>query len=135
MPEAAVTLFASVPSDAIPLNRCPAIAGVPFARGALRDVCLLGARRPDGSAMPIQAQALDYWTDGSVRWALVSLQIGTSTTHGPVAECGAVQHGSHNAVGSPSSARSPGPWVAFVLGTPKTAHTFPLWVVTTHSTR
>jgi len=88
MPEAAVTLFASVPADAIPLNRCPAIAGVPFARGTLRDVRLLGARRPDGSALPIQAQALDYWTDGSVRWALVSLQIETSTTHGPVAEIG-----------------------------------------------
>ena len=88
MPVDVVTLFASGSADAVPLNRCPVVVGVPFARGACRDVRALGARRPDGSAIPIQARALDQWADGSVRWALVSLQVDIRAG-GPVAEIGA----------------------------------------------
>jgi PcRGLX-like N-terminal RIFT barrel domain len=88
MPVDVVTLFASGHTDALPLNRCPVVVGVPFPRSRCHDVRLLGARRPDGSAIPIQARALDYWADGSVRWALVSLQIDTNAVEEPVAEIG-----------------------------------------------
>lgn len=88
MPQDVVTLFASGSADAVPLKGCPITLGVPFARGACRDATALGARRPDGASIPMQARALDRWADGSVRWALVSLQVDV-VTDGPVAEIGA----------------------------------------------
>jgi hypothetical protein len=88
MPVDFVTVFASTHADALPLNRCPVVVSVPFARGRCHDVRILGARRPDGSAIAIQARALDHWADGSVRWALVSLQIDTEAAEEPIAELG-----------------------------------------------
>jgi hypothetical protein len=56
---------------------------VPFARGRCRDVSALGARRPDGTPVPIQCRALDRWGDGSVRWALVDLYLDVSSAVDP----------------------------------------------------
>jgi hypothetical protein len=65
----------------------PVSVGVPFARGILRDASALGARRRDGSALPIQIRTLDRWSDGSIRWALLDLCAEPSATD-PVVEIG-----------------------------------------------
>jgi hypothetical protein len=46
----------------------PATASVPLPRGRLEDPGTTWLARPDGSAVPSQARALDHWPDGSVRW-------------------------------------------------------------------
>lgn len=87
MPENTVTLYASESPGAVSHNSCPVVIGIPFGRGVCADPASLGARRTDGTAMPLQARALDRWPDGSVRWALADLQIDTRGA-GPVAEIG-----------------------------------------------
>ena len=52
----------------------PVTFGVPFARGALTDAGRLTLRRTGGDDVPMGAQVLDRWPDGSVRWALVDLR-------------------------------------------------------------
>jgi PcRGLX-like N-terminal RIFT barrel domain len=48
-------------------------SGVPFARGAVKDVKKLSVS-VDGKAVPAQFEALARWDDGSVRWALLDCQ-------------------------------------------------------------
>ncbi|MCT8003814.1 Tat pathway signal sequence domain protein [Sphingomonas sanguinis] len=43
--------------------------GLAWPRGALRRIELLGARREDGSAIPVQSWPLAYWPDGSIKWS------------------------------------------------------------------
>src|SRR5262245_14699125 len=65
----------------------PVTVGVPFARGAIRETAALGARRRDGSALPIQIRTLDRWGDGSIRWALIDLCAEPAATN-PAVEIG-----------------------------------------------
>lgn len=65
----------------------PVTVGLPLARGLCQDAATLGARRRDGSPLPVQARALDRWGDGSIRWALVDLCIDPSGAQ-PVVEIG-----------------------------------------------
>ncbi|HOX04824.1 MAG TPA: hypothetical protein PK280_00365 [Planctomycetota bacterium] len=56
--------------------RTPAVVttGVPFARGELKDVAKL-AVKAGGKALPAQFLKTVAWDDGSVRWALVDVQV------------------------------------------------------------
>ncbi len=81
----------SIPRTAtaiLPVRRCPIVVGVPFAPGACRDVSTLGARRPDGTPLPLQVRVLDRWSDDSIRWALISLQVDADAAGEQVAEIG-----------------------------------------------
>ena len=49
-------------------------SGVPFAKGAVKDVSKLSAR-VGGKVMPAQFLQLAPWPDGSVRWALMDTQV------------------------------------------------------------
>ena len=49
----------------------PVSAGVPFARGTLRDLSTLVMAGPDGKPAAMQAATLAKWPDGSARWVLV----------------------------------------------------------------
>src|SRR5881628_2382169 len=49
----------------------PASAGVPLPRGRVHRPDALWLAAPDGGAAPLQAQALERWPDGSVRWLLL----------------------------------------------------------------
>ncbi len=49
----------------------PIRLGVPFARGSLREADELSLQDPQGRPVPLQAEALTRWSDGSVRWALL----------------------------------------------------------------
>ena len=51
----------------------PITAGVPLPRGRVRDVATLVAVA--GEALPTQARALEHWSDGSVRWALLDTRV------------------------------------------------------------
>jgi hypothetical protein len=76
------------PTAILPVRRCPIVVGVPFAQSACHDVSSLGARRPDGTPLPLQVRVLDRWADHSVRWALVSLQVDADVPGERVAEIG-----------------------------------------------
>jgi hypothetical protein len=52
----------------------PVSAGIPFARKTLTDVKTLALSGSDGQAVPLQAQYLSKWTDGSCRWVLADFQ-------------------------------------------------------------
>jgi hypothetical protein len=49
----------------------PVTSGVPLAAGALRDPAAVRLVADDGSAVPLQTDALARWPDGSVRWLLL----------------------------------------------------------------
>ncbi|HUT32514.1 MAG TPA: hypothetical protein VNE39_03455 [Planctomycetota bacterium] len=49
-------------------------SGIPFARGALKDVAKLSVAA-DGQIIPAQFTLLAPWDDGSVRWALMDCQV------------------------------------------------------------
>lgn len=49
----------------------PVTFGVPFPAGALNLVYRLQLSTDDGQALPLQAQTLSIWQDGTVRWALL----------------------------------------------------------------
>ncbi len=49
----------------------PVRCGVPWPRGALREPLRLTACDERGGSVPFQAEILERWTDGSVRWLLV----------------------------------------------------------------
>ena len=53
----------------------PVTAGLPFARGELRQADALGVSGEDGQALPAWADVRARWPDGSVRWALLDLQV------------------------------------------------------------
>lgn len=55
----------------------PLTCGVPLPRGRVRDAARLVAVG-DGP-LPTQAQALDHWPDGSIRWALLDTRAGLAT--------------------------------------------------------
>jgi len=52
----------------------PVTTGVPFAKGALKDVTGLGVVDAGGTALPSQFRRTSSWPDGSVRWALMDTQ-------------------------------------------------------------
>ena len=53
----------------------PVTSGVPFAQSALRDPVAINLHASDGKAVPVQADVLARWPDGSVRWLLLDFQI------------------------------------------------------------
>ncbi|NQU09985.1 hypothetical protein HQ590_04280, partial [bacterium] len=57
----------------IPYRNAPAARGVSLPEGAVTDVATVRATAPDGRSHPVQATALGYWPDGSVKWVLVEL--------------------------------------------------------------
>jgi hypothetical protein len=57
----------------------PVAAGVPFARGALRNQQALQLVDAGGRALPTQVRTLAYWSDGSVKWALVDSYLERGT--------------------------------------------------------
>ena len=52
----------------------PVTIGVPFARGSVRDASHISLSDAAGQPVPVQAQATEWWPDGSIRWALVDFQ-------------------------------------------------------------
>ena len=55
-------------------RREPVTVGLPFPRGALRTTETLRLIDSAGTPRPLQARALDYWSDRSIRWALFDFQ-------------------------------------------------------------
>src|SRR5262245_5475074 len=49
----------------------PVTVGVPFPRGALRDLATLRLADDIGKLVPLQTKPLARWSDGSVRWLLI----------------------------------------------------------------
>ena len=49
----------------------PATTGVPFPRGAVRDIAAIWVADAAGAVVPSQATVLERWPDGSLRWVLV----------------------------------------------------------------
>ncbi|HUU34275.1 MAG TPA: hypothetical protein VMW48_09425, partial [Vicinamibacterales bacterium] len=60
-------------ASASPRRAEPVTVGVPLPRGRVRDAAtlVLTASEP----LPTQAVALDWWSDGSIRWALVETRV------------------------------------------------------------
>jgi hypothetical protein len=56
------------------VGRGPVTCGLPWPRGAFRDLARLTLHDGQGRPVRIQARALDHWRDGSVRWALLDWQ-------------------------------------------------------------
>lgn len=52
----------------------PVTAGLPFPKGVCRQLDQLSLRTADGAIAALQSTALDWWSDGSVRWALLDFQ-------------------------------------------------------------
>src|SRR4051812_9409475 len=61
---------------AIDESREPVTLGMPFPRGTCPTVDSLALATVTGDRLPLQARALDTWSDGSIRWALLDFQIG-----------------------------------------------------------
>ena len=55
-------------------RREPVRLGVPIAAGVCRDSGRVALRDHAGQSCPLQARALEYWPDGSVRWLLLDFQ-------------------------------------------------------------
>lgn len=53
----------------------PVTAGVPLPQGALSDPQAVNLVGPDGRPLPVQAEPLAHWPDGSIRWLLVDFQV------------------------------------------------------------
>jgi hypothetical protein len=71
----AVEVKLTVTDDAgVPRRAATVTSGVPFARGAVKDVARLSAAA-GGKNIPAQFLPIAPWDDGSVRWALVDCQI------------------------------------------------------------
>jgi len=72
---AAVEVTLTVTNDVNTARKAGVVtAGVPFARGAVRDVKKLSVSA-NGRAIPAQFITLAPWPDGSVRWALMDCQV------------------------------------------------------------
>jgi hypothetical protein len=68
----------------LPRTAWPVTIGVPLHQGeatAVTDLCLLG---PDQQPVPCQAEALAYWPDHSVKWALLDAQVDLPSGTGAV---------------------------------------------------
>jgi hypothetical protein len=70
--DVAIALRISEPAG-IARRGVPATVGVPLPRGALRDPARLWVSDRRGEAVTSQAEVLERWQDGSVRWLLVDL--------------------------------------------------------------
>ena len=89
-----------------PTSHVPVTCGVPWPRGALRDVGSLRLRDAQGRPVPLQARTLNFWPDGAVRWVLLDWQATAASapyrlsvgagqpTHGAAAVRTTVQGGS-----------------------------------------
>ena len=53
----------------------PVTSGVPIPRGRLRQARRVALRDAHGQAVPVQAEVLSRWPDGSVRWLLLDFQV------------------------------------------------------------
>ncbi len=51
-------------------NQEPVTIGVPFSQGTAVDTADLVLKNSSGSAVPLQAKALNYWPDGTCKWVL-----------------------------------------------------------------
>jgi hypothetical protein len=60
----------------------PVRCGLPWPRGAVRDVGDLRMIGPDGTAVPLQARVRDRWSDGSARWVLLDWKADTGLPGG-----------------------------------------------------
>ena len=58
-------------ADGRPRRLEPVSAGIPWPRGVLQVADDLRLIDESGSAIPLQAKALDRWSDGSIRWTLL----------------------------------------------------------------
>jgi len=59
----------------------PVVIGVPFERGNLRELPSLAVIAPSGKTCAVAGRPLVRWPDGSVRWALLSLQSSEVGAH------------------------------------------------------
>jgi hypothetical protein len=71
----------------------PVTVGIPFPRGVLADIRALELR-DRGQPVPLQAQPLERWIDGSIRWALLDFR--ANLVHGKGACCELGVGESHN---------------------------------------
>ena len=53
----------------------PVTSGVPLERGTLFDAQAVALFASSGQQLPLQTEALCRWTDGSIRWLLLDLQV------------------------------------------------------------
>ena len=53
----------------------PVTSGVPIPQGRLRRARRVALRDAQGPAIPVQAEVLSRWPDGSVRWLLLDFQV------------------------------------------------------------
>ena len=75
MPAKAVTALRLFRNAAVAPHLEPVSAGVPFARGVLRQADQIAVVDGAGRPVPSHAAALARWPDGSVRWALLDLLV------------------------------------------------------------
>ncbi|HVD93299.1 MAG TPA: hypothetical protein VNC21_13480 [Vicinamibacterales bacterium] len=61
----------------------PITIGVPLPRGVLLEPSRLGLLDAHGHPVPLQADATERWSDGSVRWALLDFQATSDGKHDP----------------------------------------------------
>src|SRR5690242_1889366 len=52
----------------------PVTSGIPLARGVLRSADQAGLVDSGGRPVPLQAEPLSKWPDGSIRWLLLDFQ-------------------------------------------------------------
>jgi len=69
-PEITITEYAGIPRSNEPLT-----FGVPCPKGKLFSGDVLWAHFEHGHEIPVQWQTTAYWPDGSVKWALVDMQV------------------------------------------------------------
>ena len=60
--------------NGLPGSGYPVTWGIPFGQGKLLDEGHVSVVDPDGQAVPLQAQVLHKWSDGSVHWLLLDFQ-------------------------------------------------------------
>ncbi|MCD6404306.1 MAG: hypothetical protein J7M19_00605, partial [Planctomycetes bacterium] len=77
-------------------------AGVPFARGALKETSGLTLTDSSGKAAPLQAECLAKWPDGSCRWVL--LDFAADVAAGSSADFVLKTSGENPAPGTPVTA-------------------------------
>lgn len=70
----------AVQSSNLRRNSEPVTLGVPWPRGAIRADESVSLLTSTGVPLPVQRRALECWSDGSVRWLLLDLQL--SANHG-----------------------------------------------------
>jgi hypothetical protein len=68
-----------------PRTNEPVTLGIPLPKGLSADAAKWTLRRLDGTRLPVQTRALDRWSDGSVRWALLDFQAAADQSTGTLA--------------------------------------------------